>query len=181
MAEVLSVQGARQIAPTPMRLVLERSRDLDFPLLPIGRSRAPVLPQLVGEWWMEPLTTETYLPPRAEARLQQVRQVGIAPKAIVVFHELTGQTQPSPLTRTGQRLGRFASVDVPAAAMRAGHLAQQHGPGVLRAAAVSAGVVLTGIGLIALATVTAAVSVTDPCLVIVTEDGYWLEIDRWYS
>ncbi len=21
----------------------------------------------------------------------------------------------------------------------------------------------------------------DPCLVIVTEDGYWIEVDRWYS
>jgi hypothetical protein len=184
MSQVRSLRPVGLLEPTPLRLTLERADTLDFALKPIGRSSASVIPQLVGDWWVQPLTPETYLPARAEARLNQVFEAGIKPKAVVVFYELPGKAEPSKVSQVGQQVGqqlsRFASVDVPAAALRAGQLAKQHGPGVLRMAAIGAGVVLTGMGLIALAGITAAVSVTDPCLVIVTEDGYWLEVDRWY-
>jgi len=170
-----------QLEPTPLRLTLERADVLNFPLKPIGRSSAPIVPQLVGDWWLQPLTPQTYLPPRAQDRLDQVLEAGIKPKAIVVFHELPRQPKPSTLTKFGHQLGRFASVEIPAAALRAGNLAREHGPGMLRAASIGAGVVLTGVAYLALATITAALTITDPCLVIVTQDGYWLEVDRWYS
>jgi hypothetical protein len=47
---------------------------------------------------------------------------------------------------------------------------------------------LAMVGLVALlghmATASVAVvaaAALDPCLVVVTQDGYWIEIDRWYS
>jgi len=32
-----------------------------------------------------------------------------------------------------------------------------------------------------LAAVVAALVLVDPCLVVVTEDGWWLEVDRWLA
>jgi hypothetical protein len=49
---------------------------------------APVIPQQVGNWWLEPLGPATILPARAQRRLQAVLAAGVVPRAVVVFHEL---------------------------------------------------------------------------------------------
>ena len=180
MSEALFRQRVGQIAPTPMSGVLERSHQLNFPLVPVGRSSAPTVPQVVGDWWLEPLSAEAYLPPRARMRLEQLFEAGIHPKAIVVFHELPRQAQPSKWAHLQQRMARFASVDMPTAALRSGQLVRQHGPVILRTAALITGFALSGIALLSVATIAAALTVTDPCLVIVTEDDYWIEIDFWF-
>src|SRR4051812_12142713 len=94
-----SLPPARQ-APMEVALLPARPK-LDFPTQVLFHSDAPIVPQKVDNWWLEPLrltpypldpvgsTTET--PPRAKQRLQQLLATGFVPKAVVVFHEIPGE------------------------------------------------------------------------------------------
>lgn len=173
---------------------LRRRQQGTFPVRVLGRSDAPVLPQRVGNWWLEPLNRNTELPPRAKQRLQTLLASGIVPRAVVVFHEIPGSNDhPSWRDKAASRIHQYVHQDLPVLADRFGDRVQRNSPRIARGALglglkvlPIAGVAM--IGLIALlghlATTTVAVVATaaiDPCLVVVTQDGYWVEIDRWYS
>ncbi len=145
---------------------------LGFPVRVLGQSLAPVIPQQVGTWWLEPLTPATILPERARRRLQAVLAAGVVPRAVVVFHELpaTPPTRSSAARRHAVAMARA----LPPMAVAVEHSALRLLPvlGWLLIAAVRA-------ALLGLAAVVAALVLVDPCLVVVTEDGWWLEVDRW--
>jgi len=189
----LALQPA-QHSGAPMVAIRPHARQIDFPVRVLGQSDAAIVPQRVGNWWMEPLSKETELPPRARQRLQSFLTTGVTPKAIVVFHEIpTAPHEPSRSARIATRLHRFANQELPPIVQGVQERVQQTAPvvgrGVLRVASAAlpvigiAGVVLVGaMGLLAASALSVlAAAVTDPCLVVVTEDGQWIEIDRWYS
>jgi len=162
-------------------------------------------PIKVDPFTLEPIGTRTKLPPRAKRRLNEVLAGGVQPRAIVVFHEIPGEKRPlSLLGRAAIRLHRLAHQELPvlaadsaaltaALAARAKARARTTAPVVgaaaltfARRAAPIIGIValalLAALGKLATATVAvaAAVVASDPCLVVVTTDGYWVELDRWY-
>ena len=70
----LSVTRARGVA-------VRRRGPAHPPALPVpigflGQSLAPVIPQQVGSWWLEPLGPATTLPPRAQRRLRAILAAG---------------------------------------------------------------------------------------------------------
>ena len=58
-------------------------------------------------------------------------------------------------------------------------------PGVLKAVATTAAVALAAVGAATLVaiplTLMLGAALLDPILVAVTDDGYWVEIDRWVN
>ena len=138
----------------------------------LGQSMAPAIPQRVGNWWLEPLRPATILPARAEQRLRAILSAGIRPRAVVVFHELpaTPPARFSAARRRGVQLARA----LPPLAMAVERSA-------LRLLPVLGWLLIAGIRalLSGLTAVVAALVLVDPCLVVVTEDGWWLEVDRW--
>lgn len=138
--------------------VLTPGSQLGFAVRVLGMSHAPVLPQQVGDWWLEPVTDDTPLPPRAVARLRAVRAAGITPRAVVVFHELPRAAGGHPA---------YPSVILPRAARRVVTLAASRLLATVRARTARRRVARTR-------------PRRDPCLVVVTADGAWVEIDRWY-
>ena len=120
------------------------------------------------------------MPIRARQRLDALLATGFVPKAIVVFHELPRpDLEPSVwalrLTRAGRWLGQATSM----LAMAAASFARTAAPVVGQVLLGLAGLLVMAVG--GLALVLTALASVDPCLVVVTEDGYWIEIDRWYS
>jgi hypothetical protein len=132
--------------------------ELGFPIRVLGQNQAPIVPKVVGEWWMEPFRGQTKLPRRAQQRLDAVLASGIALKDVVIFHELPGEPKkPSPVVKAVSIALRVAIAwakkriteekEAAAARRREREWWERR----------------------------------DPCLVVVLEDGTWVEIDRWYD
>ena len=169
--------------------VLRDAAALEIPLRVVGQSHAPIVPQRVGNWWLEPYTGRTPLPPRAAQRLERLLAHGVQPKAVVLFHEIpaTRPTAPAaPWTRTYARLQLWQAQTLPVLVDRAVTMARAHGPMVGRLALQVGGVMIAVLGVtltvsLQFAGAALAAAISDPCLVIVLEDGSWLEVDRWYA
>ncbi len=145
---------------------------LGFPVRVLGQSLAPVLPQQVGDWWLEPLGPATILPARAEQRLRAVLAAGVMPRAVVVFHELPAAPPARFPVARRHAVALARALPSMAAAVERSALRLLPVLGWLLIAAARA-------LLLGLAAVLAALVLVDPCLVVVTEDGWWLEVDRW--
>lgn len=187
------------LTPAPLGAVLDRRDLVGFPLRVVGRSMAPVVPQRVGDWWLEPVNIDAKLPLRARTRLDALLALDLVPKAIVLFHEIPTDWAPaspptaasSPVTATrqhGTRLSRWAQQSLPVLVDRASEATRRHGPPLARTLAHltvrALGLAALGLGaatIVALGATATAIgaALSDPCLVIVTADGYWIEIDRW--
>jgi hypothetical protein len=79
---------------------------------------------------------------------------------------------------------RWLQQELPEHARRMGDLARRHAPTIgrhLLVGTVAAAAIAGSIGLLTLSATAAVVGVVavDPVLVVVTEDNYWIEIDRW--
>ena len=163
-------------------------RQLPFSPAVIGRSRAEIVPQRVGSWWLEPVVDETRLPSRARQRLEAVRRSGLPIKAVVLFHELPTVASPSngTVVHASGRVRSWMEQELPVRAAQLRARAYQLAPIVGWVARALLGLTVTTltVGAVAAMTVTLGVLsavLTDPCLVVVTDDGCWIEIDRWVS
>jgi hypothetical protein len=130
---------------------------------------------------MEPLNLFSELPLRASQRLDAVLALGITPRAVVLFHELAAINPTLP---------REEAIAVPAEQLAtvAGLALQRAGsalwPILTHAVAVGAAKFRRSHRTIEPVDVPAFLDPTprvDPVLVIVTGDGYWVELDRWYN
>ena len=144
------------------------------PVRILGQSMASAIPQQVGDWGLEPLRPATILPARAQRRLRAFLAAGVVPRAVVVFHELP-PTPPARLSAARQHAVAVTRA-LPSMVVAVERSALRLLPilGWLFIAAIR--VLLLG-----LAAVVAALVLVDPCLVVVTEDGWWLEVDRWVA
>lgn len=177
-------------ATRPEVATVKPTQELRFPIRILGQSDARIVPQRVGNWWLEPVQEGTPLPPRAKQRLAEFLATGVVPRAIVVFHEIPDT--PAPLStpaRLAVRAQHWAQQELPV--LVDGAKTQQYAPVLgswaLRAARRAAPIVgiaaLTGVAIVGhlamASTAVVAAAVVDPCLVVVTEDGTWVELDRW--
>ncbi len=183
-----TAKGGGAVVSNNVHRAIVSARKAGFPVRVLGQSNARPHPQRVGQWWLEPLHDPGKLPPRARQRLDAFLAAGVQPKALVIFHEipLTTVAPVRPATVSPvERAAVWVHHHVPEFAGNVRQRAKQAGPHI--GAALSATSVVLGwsaaaaVGLAALAVPIVIAAATDPCLVVVTEDGYWLEIDRWYD
>lgn len=163
-------------------------QQLPFTTTIIGRSRAEIVPQRVGSWWLEPVVDEAQLPSRAHQRLEAVRRSGLPIKAVVLFHELptVNPSSNGTIVRASGRVRTWLEQELPVRAAQLRARAYQLAPIVGWAARAVIGLTMTVLTVGAVAVMAISLGVlsavlTDPCLVVVTEDGCWIEIDRWVS
>jgi hypothetical protein len=112
------------------------------------------------------------IPARALERVQAIYAAGIRPKAFVIAHEAPAQLLAPADAPKVSRLTFLASQMA------------QHSISTVKVigkvTAVAIPIVVSGLGLLGLAALgLAAVALTDPCLILVTEDNVWIEIDYW--
>lgn len=169
-----------------------QNQQLGFPLRLIGQSEALIIPQQIGPWWMEPLTSQSKLPSRAQERYQAILASGIKLRGAVLFHEIPKNygRHRSPIEKLLSRIYLWTQQELPVLSRRKAVLraeqVQQRIPvmgNLLYRAAYKVPTVALILGTVVTAGVsTAAVLgavITDPCLVVVTEEGEWIEVDRW--
>ena len=147
----------------------------------VGHAPLPSEPFRYKDWVVVPAEQDTSLvPARALQRVQDLFSAGLRPKGFVVVHEAprllsapAGDT-PRPLDlspisaqlKSGLKVAG-AVLGVTAAALAAVSVAAVLVVGVLAVAA------------LAVPALAVAAVVVDPILIAVTEDGWWIEIDRW--
>ena len=171
------------------RSARQLSERVGFRLHLMGHSQAPIAPQRVGAWWMEPLHNYEALPPRARYRLESLLSTGLQPKAVVLFHELPQFTEQqdfgiSTLVDKTDRLRYQIPETLEAFSANVARKLPLVGGLLWRAGLVVLPLVVLSLGILVAGATTAAAAVgtavaIDPCLVVVTVDGYWIEVDRW--
>ena len=134
--------------------------------------QAPMLKEAVRiqDWLLVPAHEDTTpLPPRTMRRIKIIYSQGLRPQGFVVVHEapmlLTSPKKSNP--NPSEMAERLSSVL----------------PGLGKAStllALGLGILLLGSMLLPMGLL-AGVAMVDPILVAVTENGYWIEIDRWQS
>ena len=126
--------------------------------------KAPMLkePVRLQDWLLVPAHEDTTdLPQRTMKRIQTIYSQGLRPQGFVVVHE-------APMQLAG-----------PKSKIEEKHPLEWRGGGkVIGAIAKVLGTVALGAMLLPLGLLVGMVML-DPILVAVTEDGYWVEIDRW--
>ncbi len=141
----------------------------------LGKAPLPEEPVRLGDWLLVPVEQDTSLiPARALRRVQAIYEAGLRPQGFVVVHEaplqLAGPKVASKPIDPAEIVERLRPVG--AFAVKAAGVLAVVGACLLTVmAAIALPIPFALIGAIAL----------DPILVVVTEDGDWIEIDRWWS
>jgi len=127
--------------------------------------RAPMLKEAVRiqDWLLVPAHEDTTpLPPKTMRRIRLIYSQGLRPQGFVVVHEAPMQLA-APKTVVKEK----PKVEWEGVGKAVGTVARVMG------------VLLLGSLLLPLGLIAGAAVMLDPILVAVTEDGYWIEIDRW--
>jgi len=171
-----------QVSQEALRLMaLSQEHGWNFNIL--GSAPLPTQSVQVGDWLIIPAHLDsTPIPARTMQRLQAIFSAGIHPRGFVVVHEAP-KLLPSP-TRKAQGTIK-GLVPYPKLQLAFKIAAYTLGALLIGFAAilgvlvmVFAAVILAGVALIPLVLLAGATMV-DPILVAVTDDDWWIEIDRW--
>jgi hypothetical protein len=153
---------------TETRQLVTLGRRHYWPFQLLGRAPMIQEPVRLGDWLLVPAQDDSSkIPERALARIQAIFAAGIRPQGFVLVHEapkllkapVTPKEQPK--THTSTKTSTQTGSD----------LAKALGTGFAAAASMIFPMVFFVV----------AAALSDPILVAVTEDGYWIEIDRWYT
>jgi len=152
-----------------------------WPFQVLGKAPMPDVPVRLGDWLLVPAQVDSSpIPQRAWERIQAIFGAGIRPQGFVLVHE-------APMMLTAPDGLPSSERDV---AIRESQWPGHSGLtelGAVLGAGVAAASGLAALAVGALALIAAVLPITlmagalmlDPILVAVTEDGYWVEIDRW--
>jgi hypothetical protein len=151
----------------------------------LGQAPLPSEPVRLGDWLIVPAHLDSSpVPARALARVQAIFAAGLRPKGFVVVHEAP-KLLPAPVQDHPDAL-RMSALPAP---VRSALKVTSIAVGVLGTlAVVASGLAILAVAAISLAAILAlpailvvGAAVVDPILVAVTDDGYWIEIDRWWN
>ena len=158
-------------------LALGKQEVWDFALL--GQAPMPEKPVRLEDWLIVPAQQDSSeIPERAMARVQAIFAAGIRPKGFVLVHEAPMLLAP-PEGAEAQRTGSQWALD-PETTQK---VIESLSFGISALAKVVAGAVtlIAVAGAVVVPAIfMAGVALIDPILIAVTEDDYWVEIDRWW-
>jgi len=153
------------------------SQGWDFPVL--GSAPIPTRPIHINDWLITPAHLDsTDLPLRAKQRLDAIFSAGIRPIGLLLIHEAPKQLPTGEIRKKSDSRNEVVT---PKARIQAKKVLQASGS-VLGAIAIETGAITLAIAAAALILpgfLIAGALLLDPILVVVTEDGFWVEIDRW--
>lgn len=150
----------------------------DFAVL--GQAPMPKEAVRLGDWLLVPSDQDSSeIPDRALARVQAIYAAGIRPKGFVLVHEAPMLLSAPEDAREPQSLSPQWMVD-PQTTQK---LIDTLSFGVAGLAKVMVGIATVAVAvgsMILPAILFAGAMLLDPILIAVTEDDYWIEIDRWW-
>ncbi len=157
------------------RAVMAVAEARRWPFRVLGVAPVPEVPVFYNQWWLVPVTQDTsQIPARTLERVQAIFQAGIRPKAFVIAHEAPSQIAPPPDAPKVSPFEFWARQ----AAGRSLTVLKVMGTVVAVVAPIL--LMVLGVSALALLGLTSAI-LTDPCLIVVTEDNVWIQIDSWMA
>lgn len=175
-----------RVSPQAAELMeLSERRNFDFQVL----GRAPMLIDSIftGTWWISPVEKDQAapIPERAMERVKAVYDSGIRPKGWVIAHEVPGvltsgkkEEETAPWWMEWKR-GMLSLIARPLLLVGIGVSLALIIPIVIGYLIQIAAGVIAALILPLVVLGVAGVALADPVLIAVTEDNYWVEIDRW--
>ena len=128
----------------------------------IGQGEIPQEPSYKDQWWFQPITE----PEKGRDRIAALRRAGVPIKGLVIAHEaprlLSAPKEPDFKTSSSIPASNKTTSDLvnTAAGELAGGLA---------------------VGLVLVLSLVFEAILIDPALIVVLEDGTWLEVLTWYE
>jgi hypothetical protein len=162
----------------------ERANELPFLLEPLGTFKEAI-PHgaIIDGWELENVAGPDQingLPVRARKRLQLMADLGLKPKAIVIYHEHQARAE----SQLRANVATWTTQNLPHYLEELWTFVKRHAPGVGQVTMMMAigCLVVAGyiLGFLVVALV-AALGSADPVCVWVDQDDVWWEVDRWYS
>ncbi len=148
----------------------------------LGNAPMPEQPVRLGDWLLVPaLFDSSPILSRALERIQAIFAAGIRPQGFVLVHEAPMLISAPAETQVTERNAALNFLDH-SVSPRPADFAALFGAGIAAASGLAAMAIgaLTLLATLALpVTLMAGALLLDPILVVVTKDGYWVEIDRW--
>jgi hypothetical protein len=169
------------LVDTETRAILALGHEQDWEFAILGKAPLPDQPVRLGDWLIIPAHQDSsQVPARALERIQAIYAAGLRPKGFVLVHEATlalpapeGVPYVIPEMPKPRVNRKFIWIAIGLLIL-----------GLIILPAVVAFVVaaLTATASLAVpAVVVVGAAIVDPILVAVTQDGYWIEIDRWWN
>lgn len=147
-----------------------------WPFQVLGVAPVPETPVFCNEWWLVPIAQDnSQIPARALERVQAIYQAGIRPKAFIVAHEAP-QHLPAPADAPKISKLEFWSHELAKHSLTAAKVTGA----ILAGVVIPLSLTALGVGaMVALGLLSAMAA--DPCLIVVTEDNVWIQIDYWMA
>jgi len=173
------------LVSTETQALLNLGRQQGWDTFVLGKAPLPGNPVRLQNWLIVPAQQDTTpIPPRTLERIESIFATGLRPQGFVLVHEAP-RLLPASVTES------HSSVRISHIPPKTKKLAKS----VALVGALTLGglVILPGLIAIAMAVIGMALAIVvplgllagaasiDPILVAVTEDGDWVEIDRWWN
>ena len=156
--------------PVETEQLVSFGRRHSWPFQVLGQAPMVQEPVRLGDWLLVPAQEDSsQIPDRALARIQAIFAAGLRPQGFVLVHEAPKllkapvETKEKPIAQpvVSASVLPDSTLDI--------------------ATALGSGLVTVVSMVLPMLFMVAAAALADPILVAVTEDGYWIEIDRWYT
>ena len=155
------------LSPETRKLVTLGQRHY-WPFQVLGKAPMVQEPVRLGDWLLIPAQDDSSkIPERAMKRIQAIFAAGIRPQGFVLVHEAP-KLLKAPVTPKEQPKAPPVTTSSP-------HSTTDFASTLATGFAAMASMVFPMLFFVV------AAALADPILVAVTEDGYWIEIDRWYT
>lgn len=162
----------------------EMARENHWGFRYIGNMEMLSAPFQVGNWEFIPLEDKSIIPKRAMQRIQAIEKEGIKTQGLVIAYDHEPPGIPKLLTAPPPKLlAEPKPVLVPKQAPQKTDDPKQSNELV----AIAGTVLMTTFGVIGallvgfISLLVFALSIGDPALIVVLEDGSWIEVMRWYE
>ena len=149
----------------------------------LGQAPFPEAPVRIGDWLLSPAQSDSSLiPARTLSRIQMIYAAGIRPQGFVVVHE-SPMLLPAPADGKGKKLNRIPFLKPAQNIMPSTETINDVFGAITKVISEIASMLVSFLSFVVPAllssTLILGALLLDPILVAVTEDGIWIEVDRW--
>jgi hypothetical protein len=165
------VRGLSDIS-VDARKIVALGRTHRWPFQVLGQAPTIEEPVRLGDWLLVPAQQDsTPIPDRAIERIQAIFAAGIRPQGFVLVHEAPKLLKAPVETKVAMQELYPPRAEAAPLSQSGAELLSMLGSGLAAMASMIFPMLLF----------VAAAAMADPILVAITEDNYWIEIDRWWT
>lgn len=177
-----TIEETRQDLSVETRRLLSLGDKAQWHFRVLGQAPMPQAPVRLKNWLVVPaMQDSSIIPARSLERIQGIYAAGIRPQGFVLVHEAP-MALPAPqeaITKTQPEHLDLSKPQVTATPGSTNTDFLKLGGAVLAGVGTVLSSIFRVLGSVLLPALAIGLLALDPILIAVTEEGYWIEIDRW--